>query len=152
MKRFDAQIHWARNEQPFLDRRYRRAHTWQFDGISVAASSSPLSVPLPMSEAAAIDPEEAVVAATASCHMLFFLSLAAAQGLLIERYNDSPYGVLDQDAHGRMALTRIHLRPQVDFGGGNIPTASQIAHLHEMAHESCYIANSLRSEIIIEQG
>lgn len=152
MKRFDARISWERNEQAFVDRRYRRAHMWQFDGLSVPASSSPLSVPVPMSEAAAIDPEEAVVAAAASCHMLFFLSLAAARSLLVESYNDTPYGVLDHDIHGRMALIRIHLRPQIVFGGDNIPTASQIAQIHELAHESCYIANSLRSEIVIEPG
>lgn len=152
MKRFDARITWERGGEPFTDLRYRRAHRWQFDGLNVPASSSPLSVPLPMSEAAAIDPEEAVVAATSSCHMLFFLSIAAARGLVVDSYEDTPYGLLGQDVHGRMALTRIVLRPRVTFSGEQQPKAAELSQLHQEAHECCYIANTIRSEIVVEKA
>src|SRR5690242_14178546 len=108
MKTFDASLSWERGAQAFTDQRYSRAHTWTFDGgLSVPASSSPLSVPLPMSDAAAVDPEEALVAAASSCHMLFFLSLAAARGLVVDSYRDDATGFLGSDELGRLAMTRI---------------------------------------------
>ncbi len=115
---FEAKLEWQRNGQAFLDQKYSRAHEWIFDGgLRVPASSSPLSVPLPMSVADNIDPEEALVAATSSCHMLFFLSLAAKRGHMVESYIDNAVGLLDKDADGRMAMTNITLRPQIVFGG-----------------------------------
>jgi organic hydroperoxide reductase OsmC/OhrA len=150
MKQFEARLSWERGEQAFTDLRYSRAHAWQFDGgLAVPASSSPLSVPLPMSDAAAVDPEEALVAAASSCHMLFFLSLAAARGLVVDSYRDHALGTLDSDGAGRPAMTRILLRPDIVFSGRQ-PEARELAALHHAAHDRCYIANSLKGEIVVE--
>lgn len=150
MKTFDAGLAWERGAQPFTDQRYSRAHTWQFDGgLSVPASSSPLSVPLPMSDAAAVDPEEALVAAASSCHMLFFLSLAAARGLVVDSYRDQAIGYLGPDEQGRLAMVRIVLRPRIVFAGA-APDAAVLAQLHIDAHAHCYIASSLRGEVVVE--
>lgn len=150
MHRYQATIRWQRGEQAFVDNRYSRAHQWEFDGgARVAASSSPLAVPLPMSEAANVDPEEALVAATSSCHMLFFLSFAARAGIVVDSYVDGAFGVMDQDGDGRMAITRIVLRPAILFSG-TPPDAAQLVHLHQQAHHHCYIANSLKAEVVVE--
>jgi organic hydroperoxide reductase OsmC/OhrA len=150
MKTFDASLAWERGAQPFSDQRYSRAHVWQFDGgLSVPASSSPLSVPLPMSDPSAVDPEEALVAAASSCHMLFFLSLAAANGLVVDSYRDRATGHLDLDERGRQSMTRIVLRPRIAFAGGP-PDAALLARLHHEAHARCYIASSLRGEVVVE--
>lgn len=151
MKQFEAAITWQRGAQPFLDNRYSRAHVWQFDGgLTVPASSSPLSVPLPMSDAAAVDPEEALVAAASSCHMLFFLSLAQQQGFTVDAYRDAALGTLDKDADGKLAMTLITLRPAITFSGARTPSASDLAALHHAAHERCYVASSLKAAIVIE--
>lgn len=148
---FEARLEWQRNGQPFLDQKYSRGHEWRFDGgLSVPASSSPLSVPLPMSVADNIDPEEALVAAAASCHMLFFLSIAARRGHVVESYVDNAVGLLEKDASGRMAMTNITLRPDIVFAGGAWPGEEEIAAIHHEAHDKCYIANSLKTEITIE--
>jgi len=149
MKQFDARVAWQRDGQPFLDGRYSRAHAWRFDGgLEVPASSSPLSVPLPMSDAAAVDPEEALVAAASSCHMLFFLSLAAGRGFTVDSYVDEALGLLDQDAEDRMAMTRIELRPVIVFAGAQ-PSQEALDALHHEAHARCYIANSLKTEVVV---
>jgi organic hydroperoxide reductase OsmC/OhrA len=151
MKRFEATLAWQRGDQAFTDLRYSRAHRWQLDGgLDVPASSSPLSVPVPLSDPAAVDPEEALVAAAASCHMLFFLSLAAARGYVVDRYDDHAFGTLDTDTDGRLAMTRIVLRPAIAFGGTRQPDHAALAELHHEAHARCYIANSLKGEIVVE--
>jgi organic hydroperoxide reductase OsmC/OhrA len=151
MKQFEASLAWHRGEQPFTDQRYSRAHEWRFDGgLALAASSSPLSVPVPMSDPAAIDPEEALVAAASSCHMLFFLSFAARQGFVVDAYRDHPVGTVDVDAQGKLAMTRIVLRPQIAFAAGRAPDAAQLAALHHEAHEKCYIASSLKGDVVVE--
>lgn len=152
MHQYQASILWQRGDQTFTDNRYSRGHEWQFDGgLTVPASSSPLSVPLPMSVAGNVDPEEALVAAASSCHMLFFLWLAARQGFTVDRYADEAVGIMEPDARGKMAITRIVLRPEIAFSGALQPTAQQRAALHHQSHEDCYIANSLRAEISIEE-
>ncbi|MGG7606250.1 OsmC family protein [Massilia sp. BKSP1R2A-1] len=149
MKQFEARVAWQRGGQPFLGGRYSRAHAWRFDGgLEVPASSSPLSVPLPMSDASALDPEEALVAAASSCHMLFFLSLAAGRGFTIDSYVDEALGFLDKDGEGRIAMTRIELRPAIVFAGER-PAQDELDALHHEAHARCYIANSLRTEVIV---
>jgi organic hydroperoxide reductase OsmC/OhrA len=151
MKRFEATLAWQRGDQAFTDQRYSRAHRWRFDGgLDVPASSSPLSVPVPLSDPAAVDPEEALVAAAASCHMLFFLSLAAARGYVVDRYDDHAVGTLDTGADGRPAITRIVLNPAIAFGGARQPDHAALAELHHEAHARCYIANSLKGEIVVE--
>jgi len=149
MKQFDARVAWQRDGQPFLDGRYSRAHAWRFDGgLEVPASSSPLSVPLPMSDAAAVDPEEALVAAASSCHMLFFLWLAAGRGFTVDSYVDEALGLLDQDAEDRMAMTRIELRSVIVFAGAQ-PSQEALDALHHEAHARCYIANSLKTKVVV---
>ena len=146
-----AKIVWKRGHgEPFVDNKYSRAHTWSFDGgIEVAASSSPQAVPLPMSKASAVDPEEAFVASISSCHMLWFLSIAARLRFLVERYEDNPEGRMEQNGDGAWSMTAVILKPEVLFDGDRIPSPRQLDELHELAHESCYIANSVRTEIRI---
>jgi organic hydroperoxide reductase OsmC/OhrA len=151
MKRFEATLAWQRGDQAFTDQRYSRAHRWRFNGgIDVPASSSPLSVPVPLSDPAAVDPEEALVAAAASCHMLFFLSLAAARGYVVDRYEDHAVGLLDTGPDGRPAITRIVLDPDIAFGGERQPDHAALAELHHEAHARCYIANSLKGDVVVE--
>lgn len=149
---YTAQLQWQRAEgEAFTDQRYHRRHEWRFDGGAVVAgSSSPLSVRLPFSDPAAVDPEEALVAAASSCHLLWFLSLAAQAGFRVDAYDDAPEGLMGPDERGRTAITRITLRPAVRFGGAAQPTPEQLAQLHHDAHEACFIANSLRSEVVCE--
>ncbi|MCU6432843.1 OsmC family protein [Undibacterium sp. Jales W-56] len=151
MHHYQASIKWQRGEQVFTDNKYSRAHDWQFDGgLVVPASSSPLSVPLPLSVAENVDPEEALVAAASSCHMLFFLWLAGKKGFIVDEYLDHAVGLMDKNEHGKLAITKITLRPLVIFSGDRQATSEELAALHHQAHEECYIANSLRADIVIE--
>lgn len=148
---YRSQIRWSRDGQPFLDNRYSRAHVWRFDGgIEVPASSSPQVVPVPFSAVAAVDPEEAFVASLSSCHMLWFLSLAAKAGWLVEEYLDCAEGVMARDDQGRLAMTQVTLRPEVRIAGDGCPTQEQFAQLHHAAHEACFIANSVKSQVRCE--
>jgi organic hydroperoxide reductase OsmC/OhrA len=151
MHRYEARISWQRNGTTFTDNRYSRGHEWSFDGgVTVPASASPSVVKLPYSTEAAVDPEEALVAAASSCHMLTFLFLAAKQGFVVESYLDNAFGVMDKNAQGRLAITRITLRPEIEFGPDKPPSAQELAALHHCAHEQCFIANSIKSEIVVE--
>ena len=151
MQQFEAHVEWRRGEQVFADNRYSRAHQWQFDGgLTVPASSSPLSVPVPMSDAGAIDPEEGLVAAGSSCHMLFFLSFAARRGFIVDSYSDKPVGTLDKNADGQMAMTLFTLRPAVVFSGERRPGGADLDALHHEAHAHCYVANSIKADVLIE--
>ena len=150
MTQFEATIAWERGEQTFADNRYSRAHEWRFDGgLTVPGSSSPHSVPLPMSDPGAVDPEEALVAAVSSCHMLFFLSIAAQRGFVVDSYVDQAVGVMDKNAEGKMAMTLITLAPAISFGGTRTPEVSELDAIHHAAHERCYIANSIKADIFI---
>lgn len=151
MQQFEATIAWDRAGQAFNDQLYSRAHEWRFDGgLRVPASSSPLSVPEPMSVAANLDPEEALVAALSSCHMLFFLSLAAQRGFMVDTYRDHALGIMERDTEGKLSMTRITLRPAIAFSGEARPGAAQLDALHHAAHAKCYIANSIKAQVIIE--
>lgn len=151
MHSYDTTISWGRGEQKFTDNRYSRAHTWVFDGGTVVpASSSPSVVPLPMSVAANVDPEEALVAATSSCHMLFFLSIAAKRGFVVDSYVDRASGIMEKNSEGKVAMTRITLRPEVAFGGERRPTPEEIDHIHHESHEQCFIANSIKAAVVVE--
>ena len=147
-----ARVHWQRQtDEAFADNRYSRRHEWQFDGgATVPASSSPHSVPLPWSDPAAVDPEEAFVAALASCHMLWFLFLAAKAGWVVDSYRDDASGVLARNAAGKLAMTVVTLRPAVAYGGERRPDATEQARLHHAAHEACYIANSVTTDVRCE--
>jgi organic hydroperoxide reductase OsmC/OhrA len=151
MQLFNAQVSWQRDGQAFTDNRYSRAHHWLFDGgLQVPASSSPLSVPLPMSDASALDPEEALVAALSSCHMLFFLSIAATRGFVVDSYRDDAVGSMDKNADGKKAMTLITLRPAIVFEGERQPSRAEIDAIHHDAHQQCYIANSIKADVVIE--
>lgn len=153
MHTYEATVTWSRGEQPFTDNRYSRGHTWNFDGgAQVPASSSPLVVPVPMSVAANVDPEEAFVASVSSCHMLFFLSIAAKRGFLIDKYVDRAFGVMEKNPEGKVAMTRITLRPDVAFGGDRRPSIEEIARIHHESHEQCFIANSIKTEVVVEHA
>jgi organic hydroperoxide reductase OsmC/OhrA len=149
---YSATVVWQRQaDQKFSDNRYSRAHQWRFDGGAVvAASSSPLVVPLPYSAPANVDPEEAFVATLSSCHMLFFLSYAARRGFVVEHYEDQALGVMGRNAQGKEAMLKVSLRPRIRFGGDKLPDAAEIAALHHRSHEDCYIANSVRTEVVVE--
>jgi organic hydroperoxide reductase OsmC/OhrA len=147
-----ARVHWHRQtDEGFADNRYHRGHIWQFDGgATVRGSSSPHSVPLPYSDPAAVDPEEAFVAALASCHMLWFLSLAAKAGWVVDDYRDDATGTLARNPAGKFAMTVVTLRPAVTWGGTHPPDATERARLHHAAHEACYIANSVTTDVRCE--
>ena len=146
-----ASVVWNRNGQPFVDNRYSRAHHWRFDGgAEVLASPAPSVVRPPMSDPTGVDPEEAFVASIASCHMLFFLSLAAKQQLVVDSYHDDAVGTLGKNAAGRQAVLRVVLRPSITFAQGVVVSAEQVAALHHESHALCFIANSVTSEITVE--
>ncbi|RTL29180.1 MAG: OsmC family peroxiredoxin [Burkholderiales bacterium] len=148
---YTAETIWHRADQPFTDQRYSRGHLLRFDGgVDVPGSSSPHSVPLPMSVEAAVDPEEALVSAVSSCHMLWFLSLACDRGFIVDDYHDQAEGVMRRNEQGKLAITLVTLRPRVVFSGPSIPNEQTIAELHHEAHEACFIANSIRSEVKVE--
>lgn len=149
MSEHQATIQWCRGEQVFTDRSYSRAHQWQFDGgLTVPASSSPQVVKPPFSDPGALDPEEAFVAALSSCHMLWFLDIAAARGLCVDSYTDRAVGVLERDGDGALAITRVTLFPDVVFSGPLLPTSAEYDALHHKAHASCFIARSVKTTVL----
>jgi organic hydroperoxide reductase OsmC/OhrA len=148
---YTAHLLWERGEADFAGKRYSRRHQVSFDGgARTLWSAAPQSVPAPWSDAAAIDPEEAFVASLSSCHMLWFLAIAAGQGYTIDRYADNPVGVMEPNAQGRMAMTLVTLHPDVQFSGESRPGAAQLQQLHARAHEECYLANSVRTAVRVE--
>jgi organic hydroperoxide reductase OsmC/OhrA len=148
---YRATVAWDRGGASFTDQRYSRGHTWLFDGgVEVPASASPHIVPSPMSVAAAVDPEEAFVASLSSCHMLFFLSLAAKQGFVVDDYRDEAVGTMSRNASGRLAMTRVTLHPRVRYSGEKRPAPPEEDALHHAAHDECFIASSVRTEVTCE--
>jgi organic hydroperoxide reductase OsmC/OhrA len=146
-----ATIRWSRSgEGDFTKGQYSRAHEWAFDGGHVMpASASPHVVPAPWSDPAGVDPEEAFVASLSSCHMLFFLDFARRAGLVIDSYTDEAEGELAKGADGKMAMARVTLRPMIAWGG-EAPDAAVLADLHHKAHEACFIANSVTTEVTVQ--
>ena len=146
-----ATVAWTRGDADFLDRRYSRRHRIRFDGgAEIAASSSPQVVPVPMSDPSAVDPEEAFVASLSSCHMLWFLAIAAERGFRVDRYEDRASGTMAKNARGKLAIVRVELRPDARFSGARRPTPDDLVAMHERAHEECFLANSVASEIVCE--
>ncbi|MEZ8284410.1 peroxiredoxin [Vibrio splendidus] len=152
MSEYGAVIRWQKAEdEAFSDNQYSRGHTWEFDGgVTVPASSSPHVVPLPFSVEANVDPEEAFIAALSSCHMLTFLGIAAKQKYVIDSYVDDAVGVLEEDESGRSSVTVVTLRPRIEFVGSKVPSSAQLDKLHHLAHNNCFIANSVKTEIRVE--
>ena len=151
MSIYTATITWKSDSpESFTKNRYTRGHTWEFDGgVTVPASSSPHAVRVPFSIEAAVDPEEALVAAASSCHMLTFLWLAAKAGFNVASYTDNAVGEMTKGDDGKEWVSLITLDPQIEWSGERIPTAEELAELHHAAHEGCYIANSIKSEVVV---
>ena len=151
MSTYTATIRWTRNgTEGFTKGQYSRAHEWAFDGGAVVpASPSPHIVPAPWSDPAGVDPEEAFVASLSSCHMLFFIDFARRAGLTVDDYVDEAEGVLEKRADGKIAMTRVTLRPRVTWGG-EAPDDAAVVDLHHRAHEACFIANSVTTEVTVE--
>jgi len=150
MSTYTAKISW-KNDSPdtFTKNRYTRGHTWSFDGgIDVPASSSPHAVRVPFSIEEAVDPEEALVAVASSCHMLSFLWVAANKGFAIDSYEDDAVGEMTE-TDGKQWISKITLDPQIVWAGDPSPNADEIAEMHHAAHEVCYIANSIKSEVVV---
>ncbi len=146
MSEHAAKISWSRDGRDFTYETYSRDHTWTFDGgVLVAASAAPAFLGNP----ALVDPEEALVAAVASCHMLTFLAIAAKRRLVVERYDDEATGFMEKNEAGKLAVTRVTLRPAIRFAD-KTPSTDELARLHELAHENCFIANSVRTAITVE--
>jgi len=151
MAHYTAEVLWLRGDQGFLGNRYSRKHVLRFDGgIEVPGSSSPQVVPVPLSEAAAVDPEEAFVASLASSHMLCFLAIAAKRQFRVDRYFDPAQGVTEKNAAGRLFISVVTLRPQVTFSGDLLPSRYQIDQMHYEAHDECFVANSVKTEVRCE--
>lgn len=152
MSTYTATIRWRRTgDGDFTKGQYSRAHEWLFDGgVTVPASPSPHVVPQPWSDVGAVDPEEAFVASLSSCHMLFFVDFARRAGWVIDEYVDEAEGVLEKRADGNMWMSRVTLRPRIIWSGAQ-PEKAAIADLHHKAHEACFIANSVTTEVTIQE-
>ena len=152
MSTYTATIRWIRTgDGDFAKGQYSRAHEWAFDGgVTVPASPSPHIVPAPWNDPNGVDPEEAFVASLSSCHMLFFVDFARRAGFVVDSYVDEAEGVLEKRGDGKMAMTRVILRPRVEFSGEKRPGADEIADLHHRAHDACFIANSVTTEVTVE--
>jgi organic hydroperoxide reductase OsmC/OhrA len=151
MSTYTATIRWSRTgDGAFAKGQYSRAHEWAFDGGAVVpASASPHVVPAPWNDPAGVDPEEAFVASLSSCHMLFFLDFARRAGFVIDAYVDEAEGVLEKRADAKMWMSRVTLHPRVTWGG-DPPDDAAITDLHQRAHEACFIANSVTTEVKVE--
>lgn len=151
MHEYRAEISWCRGDADFLDNLYSRRHRISFDGgIDIDASSSPGVVPIPLSAEDAVDPEEAFVASLSSCHMLWFLSIAATRGFRVDDYHDTATGMLGRNPRGKVAVTEVTLHPAVRFSGASLPTHAELVGMHQAAHEECFIASSVLTEVRCE--
>lgn len=152
MSEYKAKIIWYRQaNEDFIQSKYSRGHEWSFDGgTRIPASSSPSVVPVPYSVEANVDPEEAFVAALSSCHMLIFLSIAAKKRFVIDAYIDNASGTMEQDKNGYFSITQVVLRPEIAFSGDKHPSDEQVKKMHDLSHQQCFIANSVKSEVTIK--
>ena len=149
MSEHRARVEWRRGDAPFTYQEYSRNHTWGFTGgVEVPASAAPAY----LGEEQRVDPEEAFVASLSSCHMLTFLALCAKKRLLVESYRDEAVGHLEKNDAGKLAVSRVVLRPTIEFGGDNRPSRDELAHLHDRAHAHCFIANSVTTEVTVEES
>ena len=150
MSEHKATIRWKNTSPDFLKGKYSREHTWTFDGgFSMPASPSPSVVPVPYSNPAHVDPEEAFVASISSCHMLTFVYLAGRQGFQVDSYDDAAVGVMTKNEKGVPWMSRVTLNPKIVYIGEKKPTPADEEHLHHLAHEQCYIANSVKTEVVV---
>jgi organic hydroperoxide reductase OsmC/OhrA len=152
MSEYKAKITWHRQiDEEFVQSKYSRGHEWSFDGgTTIPASSSPHIVPLPYSVEANVDPEEAFVAALSSCHMLLFLSIAAKRRFVVDTYIDNAVGIMEQDENRRLSISKVVLRPEIVFSGDKQPSKEQVKKMHHQSHTQCFIANSVKTNVITE--
>jgi organic hydroperoxide reductase OsmC/OhrA len=152
MSEYKAKITWHRQiDEEFVQSKYSRGHEWSFDGgTTIPASSSPHIVPPPYSVEANVDPEEAFVAALSSCHMLLFLSIAAKRRFVVDTYIDNAVGIMEQDEKGRFLISKVVLRPEIVFSGDKQPSKEQVKKMHHQSHTQCFIANSVKTNVITE--
>jgi organic hydroperoxide reductase OsmC/OhrA len=148
---YTATVRWRGDDpESYRKGRYYRGHEWAFDGGAVVpASAAPDNVPPGTANEAGVDPEEAFIASLSSCHMLFFLDFARRAGFAIGSYVDEAVGVLEKRADGKIAITKVTLRPKIDWAG-DAPDAAVLADLHHKSHEACFIANSVTTEVVVE--
>ncbi len=153
MSEHKAIIRWKCTSSEFLSGKYSREHLWTFDGgMTILASPSPSVVPIPYSNPAHVDPEEAFVASVSSCHMLTYLYLAGRKGFQVDAYDDEAIGTMTKNEKGVPWISSILLRPQIVYGGVKTPTREEEEHLHHAAHEQCFIANSIKTEVRVESN
>lgn len=152
MSEYFANISWTKQpDEQYIDNQYSRGHEWAFDGgAKVKASSSPHIVPIPYSVAEHVDPEEAFIASLSSCHMLFFLSIAAKNKFVVESYLDNAVGQMEKDSAGKISMTKVTLKPLVQFSGDKQPTKALLTKMHHQSHEQCFIANSVKTQVVTE--
>jgi organic hydroperoxide reductase OsmC/OhrA len=147
MSEHSAVIEWKRETSDFGYQSYNRDHDWTFDaGITVRASAAPAY----LGSATCVDPEEAFVASLSSCHMLTFLAIASRKKYVVDSYRDNAVGVLNKDSSGRLAVVKVTLHPEISFGGEAKPTADELGQLHDQAHHACFIANSVKTDVVVE--
>ena len=153
MSEHKATIYWQRTGPDFLAGKYSREHTWRFDGgVTVPASPSPSVVPAPWSNPACVDPEEAFVASISSCPMLTYIYLASRAGFQVDRYLDEAVGVMTKNERGAPWVSLVTLRPQIIYSGDKLPAPADEARLHHLAHEQCFIANSIKTAVIVARA
>lgn len=147
-----SRIVWRKEaDEIFLDGKYERTHQWIMnDGAKIDVSASPEIVPMPMSDPSLIDPEEAFLSSISSCHMLFFLSIAAKKKIIVEVYEDTPIALMGNNENGKMAILSIELQPIVKFVGDKQPTDATVKRMHQLAHANCFLANSINAKITIK--
>jgi organic hydroperoxide reductase OsmC/OhrA len=146
---YTATISWRNDSDDFARGRYTRGHLWRFDGgTEVPATASPHVVPARFTVEAAVDPEEALVASLSSCHMLTFLDIARRGGFVVASYEDDAVGVMEKNEAGKLWVSEVTLSPRIVFTG-KAPEPAELAHLHEVAHEECFIANSVLTRVVI---
>lgn len=151
MAEHTAKIHWRCDSPDFLKGRYSREHTWTFDGgLVVAASPAPSVVPAPWSNPVCVDPEEAFVASLSSCHMLTFLFLASKRGFQVGEYEDNAVGILSKNERGVPWISSVTLNPKISYCGEKVPNAEEEDRLHHDAHEQCFIANSVKTDVSVK--
>jgi organic hydroperoxide reductase OsmC/OhrA len=147
MSEHKVNLSWKRGDAPFEYQKYPRNHTWKFDGgHEMTASAAPAYLGDPKQ----VDPEEAFVASLSSCHMLTFLAIACKKRFVLDEYTDEAVGIMEKNAEGRLAITRVTLKQRIKFSGDKQPTAAEIEEMNHMAHDQCFIANSVKTEVKVE--
>ena len=151
MSEHKATIRWTQSQGDFLKGTYSREHTWTFDGgATVQASSSPAAVRVPFSNPANVDPEEAFVASLSSCHMLTYLYVASRKGFEISSYEDEAVGVMTKNERGVPWVSSVTLHPRITYAGSKMPTPEEVNQMHHAAHEGCFIANSVKTDVQVK--